>query len=131
MAKPVAEPELRGLIRALNEQFMRNLKERNVEALVDGFYASDAQLLPPNAPAVAGQEDIRGFWRVVADQIENITLTSVKIDSSDELAYEIGRYTMRVGGAADRGKYVVIFRRQADGGWKAVADMFSSDGPAR
>ena len=30
----------------------------------------------------------------------------------------------------DHGKYVTIFRKQADGKWKAVEDMISSDMPA-
>jgi ketosteroid isomerase-like protein len=30
----------------------------------------------------------------------------------------------------DTGKFIVIFRQQADGGWKATADQFNSDLPA-
>jgi len=29
----------------------------------------------------------------------------------------------------DKGKYLTVFKKQADGNWKAVADMVSSDLP--
>jgi ketosteroid isomerase-like protein len=32
--------------------------------------------------------------------------------------------------ATDKGKYVTVFKKQADGSWKVVADIFNSDGPA-
>jgi ketosteroid isomerase-like protein len=28
------------------------------------------------------------------------------------------------------GKYVTVFQKPADGGWKAVADIFNEDAPA-
>ncbi len=30
---------------------------------------------------------------------------------------------------SDHGKYMVVWRKQADGKWKAVGDMFNSDVP--
>jgi ketosteroid isomerase-like protein len=30
----------------------------------------------------------------------------------------------------DKGKYLTVFKKQADGSWKAVADMINSDTPA-
>jgi hypothetical protein len=32
-----------------------------------------------------------------------------------------------LGGAPQDGKYMVVLRRQSDGGYKAIADMFSSN----
>ena len=29
----------------------------------------------------------------------------------------------------EKGKYVTVFQKQADGGWKAVADIFNEDAP--
>ena len=29
----------------------------------------------------------------------------------------------------DRGKYLTVWRKQADGTWKSIADMFNSDVP--
>jgi ketosteroid isomerase-like protein len=30
----------------------------------------------------------------------------------------------------EKGKYVTVYKKQADGGWKAVADIFNADAPA-
>jgi ketosteroid isomerase-like protein len=30
----------------------------------------------------------------------------------------------------DEGKYLVVYRRQQDGQWRAIADIFNSDLPA-
>jgi ketosteroid isomerase-like protein len=64
----------------------------------------------------------------------DVTLNTTEVDSSGDLAYGIGQYSFTLplasgGRMRDQGKYLVVFRRQADGSWKAIADMFSSDQP--
>ncbi len=59
---------------------------------------------------------------------------TTRVESSGAVAYGIGRYTLALtppGGSPvqDVGKYVVTDRRQRDGAWKAVADVFNSDRP--
>ena len=54
--------------------------------------------------------------------------------SQADLAYDRGTYSMTVTppGAApieDRGKYLTIYRKQADGSWKIARVMFNSDLP--
>jgi len=48
------------------------------------------------------------------------------------LAYEIGTFDLTVAdqngkSAASRGKYVVAWKKQANGEWKAAADIFNTD----
>jgi ketosteroid isomerase-like protein len=50
------------------------------------------------------------------------------------LAYDRGTYSMTItppGAAAieDRGKYLTIYRKQADGSWKVLRVMYNSDLP--
>lgn len=51
------------------------------------------------------------------------------------MAYEIGRFSLTVQ-AKDQppkvlsGKYVVVWKRQADGGWKLHVDIWNSGKPA-
>jgi ketosteroid isomerase-like protein len=51
------------------------------------------------------------------------------------LGYAQGTYTMTTTDpktkkpVTDKGKYLVAYKKQADGTWKAVADMDSSDLP--
>ena len=50
----------------------------------------------------------------------------LEIAGSGDLAYGIGTFSL-ARPAPDRGKFVEVYRRQADGSWRCVADMFSSD----
>ena len=61
---------------------------------------------------------------------------SWKIDkveaSGGDLAYSLGAYEESMDDAkgnvlTDRGKYVTIWKKQADGTWKAAVDAFNSD----
>jgi ketosteroid isomerase-like protein len=51
------------------------------------------------------------------------------------LGYTQGTYTLTITDpktkkpVTDKGKYVTAYKKQADGTWKAVADMVSSDIP--
>jgi ketosteroid isomerase-like protein len=55
-------------------------------------------------------------------------LETVSLEERDDLAVEEGRYEMQVGsGIVDTGKYVVVHRRQPDGGWKVAIDIWNSN----
>ena len=129
----MGQADVEGALRALAQEFARNANAGDAGTLVSGFYTEDATLLPPNAPLIRGIQEIRGFWQGVLDAgAGDATLETVQVDSSGDLAYEIGRYSFSMpspsgGRTRDQGKYLAVFRRQPDGKWKAVADMFSSD----
>jgi ketosteroid isomerase-like protein len=58
----------------------------------------------------------------------------VEAPRSGDFAYDIGTYQLTMNDPqgkpnSDRGKYMVVWKKQADGKWKAVGDMFSSDLP--
>jgi ketosteroid isomerase-like protein len=102
-------------------------------ALVKAFYARAAVLMPPNHPAVSGRDGIQAFLQGLMDSgLKSIELVTTEIESDGGLACGRGRYTLSLSspdGAPiqDIGKYVVVYRRQANGGWLAVADIFNSD----
>ena len=63
---------------------------------------------------------------------EDLRLETVRIETSSDLAFEIGRYTVAIRQLdgtirADRGKYVKAWRRL--GVWLIVADSWSSNLP--
>jgi ketosteroid isomerase-like protein len=124
-------------IRRLDTEFMKAANARNAAALVKAFYAADAVLMPPNHPAVEGRANIRGFFQGLIDSgLTNIKLETGTIASAGDLAYGRGRYILALSpaGAApvqDVGKYVVVYRRQLSGAWRAVSDIFNSDQPAQ
>ena len=136
MATTAIRQETAQLIRALDEEFIRNVNSGNVEALVSAFYAEDAQLLPPNAPLMSGHAAIKECWRgMVSAGLKISVLETKRIEESGDLAYGVGVYELTLsppggGTISDKGKYVVVYRRQPGGAWKAVADIFNSSRPA-
>ena len=97
------------------------------------LYAEDAIVLPPNQAAVQGraaiQASLEGF-----PPFSNFQVQTLEIEGRGDLAYERGTNSLTVtpAGAApieDRGKYVAIWRKQADGSWKILRDIWNSDLP--
>jgi uncharacterized protein (TIGR02246 family) len=105
---------------------------------VMNFYADDALLMTPGADAVQGKDAIRAeLKQMLADPAISLTFQSSKVDvaKSGDLGYTAGTYKLTVTNPAtkkpitDHGNYVTTFRKQADGSWKAVADIASSAVP--
>jgi len=97
------------------------------------LYTEDAIQLPPNQAALQGKAAIQA-WYEAFPPFSNFQEQSLEIEGQADLAYERGTYSMTVTppGAApieDRGKYLTIYRKQADGSWKIARVMFNSDLP--
>lgn len=105
----------------------------DMSAVAD-LYTDDAVLMPANGAAVRGREAVRTFFVQALGSMSprDVKLWSDEIEVCGETAYEVGRYQMTLqppGAAAmnDRGKYIVIWKRQSDGSWKIARDIFNSD----
>jgi ketosteroid isomerase-like protein len=119
-------PDAGRVVQDLEAAFVRNANAGNAAAVVEEFYAEDAQLLPPNSPIVKGKAAIRDFWTgIIAAGAGDVTLETLEVAASGDLIYNTGHYGFSLGGDRHIGKYVVVYRRQADGGFKAVVDSFS------
>jgi len=133
---PLAAADL-AAIRATDSAFTTAMGAGDA-AGVAALYLPDARLLPPNAPRIEGREAIQRFWGGFVDAYQlKITVTSDEVEGRGDLAYARGRFTLdatpKAAGAAplhDEGKFLVVLRRQPDGSWRYVVDMYSSDLPA-
>ena len=119
----------------MDHEFVRNVEAKNAEELVNAFYADDAQVFPPGQPLVNGRDAIKQLWGAFIPLLQRLSLTTTRIEASGELAYGTGTYEMTLAQpdgctAEDRGKYVVVYRRQADGSYRVVADIFNTSQPA-
>lgn len=114
--------------------FVTALRRGDAEA-TSAVYTAEARLLAPSAELLEGREAIASFWRAGLDAgISEVELEELALDRQDGLAYEIGRYALRLqpqegGAVVDRGKYVLVHERQDDGTWKRAVEMFSPDVP--
>jgi uncharacterized protein (TIGR02246 family) len=102
------------------------------------YYADDAIVMPPNASAATTKDAIRSAWKemlTAPGAAISWKATKVEVAKAGDLAYVSGTYeetTTDTSGRSvkDHGKYVEIFKKQADGTWKVVADIWNSDLPA-
>jgi len=110
---------------------------KNIDGLV-AFYADDAVLMAPGGPPAKGKDAIRnGLKEMIADPALNLKFKADKIEvaKSGDVGYTQGSYTMTMTNPAtkkpmeDHGSYVTAYRKQADGSWKAVADIATSEVP--
>ena len=130
-------PSVSEAIHTLDAAFTKAVAARDSQVLVSGFYAPDAVLMSPNQPAIIGRENIRVALQGMMDAgVTSLKLETIEIGSAGDLAWERARYTLSMtppGGAPiqDVGKSLVVFRRQPNGTWRAIVDMYSSDQPAQ
>lgn len=112
------------------------LGAKDLERLVS-FYADDASLFFPNTLIVTGKDAIRQTWKTVLaipSFAMSFQIVKVEVSRSGDLAYGHGTYTRTWNDAAgkpvtDKGKYVIVYKKQPDGKWKVVADIGNSDLP--
>jgi ketosteroid isomerase-like protein len=120
-------------IRRLSRERAERIGRREFDAMVDGFYDEDAQLLASGVATVRGREAIREFWRGAPGRgLVSLTLEARDVEVSGEIAFEIGAFvrTLRPRHGApfqEIGKYLVIYRDTGGGAWRAVAEMFNAD----
>ena len=122
------------ILRALDTQWSKAAAAKDLEQTV-AYYSEKAIVLPPNATSAATKETIRNVWKdVFAAPGLVITWkpTKVKLGSSDDMAWVSGTYELLMNDpsgkpANDRGKYLEVWEKQADGNWKCAADMWNSD----
>jgi uncharacterized protein (TIGR02246 family) len=104
-------------------------------AAVAAVYAIDASLLPPNFPVQRGRDAIRKFWSGFLEAYTvKFEITADIIEGRGDLAYNLGHYRLTAlpreksaPGIADEGKFVEILKKQPDGTWKYVVDIYNSN----
>lgn len=135
MRAPLAGPAVsraETAVRKLTQDWALSCNTRQLEDLVS-FYAPDALVLRSNFPPVRGAAAIREFFCATLDAgLGEVEMEPLRVEIFGDIAYEAGRCKMLVPVAVgkrreERGKYLVIFNRQAGSEWKAVADCWSSD----
>jgi ketosteroid isomerase-like protein len=125
------------VLRNLDGEWSKAAAAKDLEQTV-AYYSDDAIVLPPNAASATTKEAIRNIWKdLLASPGLVITWkpTKVELANSGELAWLSGTYELTMNDASgkpmsDRGKYLEVWKKQADGYWKCGADMWNSNVPA-
>ncbi len=124
-------------VRAADQEWMKVFAAKDLDKSV-AFCEENGAVLAPNAPIAQGRQAIaKSFAGFFA--LPNLKITwqadNANVARSGELGYTSGAYQMSFTDAAgktipDNGKYVTVWRKQADGNWKVVLDIFNTDLPA-
>lgn len=136
--KAVLPPDSRAaneaVIRALSQEWSKAAAAKDLEKAVS-VYADSARLLATGAPVAVGIDAIRKEWqRYMAMPGPGFSwaATKVEVARSGDLAYETGTCDFKTlddkhKPTTIKEKYLVIWKKQTDGGWKVIADMNNPD----
>jgi len=121
-------------IRSADKEWSQSAKIGTLDRFLT-FYADDATVLPFNAPLVTGKENIRQFFtQLFSKPGFGVTFapTTVQVAKSHDIAYEVGTAQLTLNDARGQpttlpAKYVVVWKKHGNDGWKAVADVFNTD----
>lgn len=124
-------------VRAADDAWMKVFAAKDLDKSV-AFCDEKGAVLAPNAPIAQGRQEIAksfaGFFT-----LPNLKITwhadKADVAKSGELGYTSGTYQMTFTDPAgktvpDKGKYVTVWTKQADGSWKVLLDIFNTDMPA-
>ncbi len=124
-------------LRKLDEEWSKAAGAREVDKTVS-YYTDDAVVMPPNIPTLTGKEAARDLWKSMLSSPSfsgGWKATKVEVARSGDLAYVSGTYEFNEKDDSgkpltDKGKFLEVWKKQSDGNWRCVADMFNSDLPA-
>jgi uncharacterized protein (TIGR02246 family) len=126
---PVAAEDVRQAIEQVNAQFVAAYKAGDA-ATIASLYTETATMLPPDATEVAGHEAIQKLWQGwIDDGLKDLTLAAQKVESSGDLAYEIGEFSLQAPAENNTmvtatGNYVVVWKRE-EGNWRLQVDTWN------
>jgi len=126
-------------VRSVEAAWVKDIATKDVDKFAS-YYTDDASVLLPNEMLIVGKDNIKAALKpMLADPNFALTFQSSRGEASKggDLVYVIGTYSLTTSSprdqkpVTDEGKYLTVFKIQADGSWKAAADMVNTDLPAR
>ena len=139
LASCARQPDTAGFRKAVEEMTaasIESMSSGNADKAV-AFYADDAVSMPPNMEPLKGKAAIEQWMKQM--NASGMKVTACEFKTSDygidgTVAYDYGTYAMTVevpgmGVMNDKGTYIWIWKKQADGAWKLSAETWNSSNP--
>ena len=112
--------------------------QRADTALIMSVYADDAVTMMSGQPAWRGKSEIATNGKQMFDAVKfsDVKFNTTSVDVAGDYAIETGAYEMTVTekgkkAVADKGKYITVWKKQADGSWKVYRDISNTDIPPK
>jgi len=117
----------------LDDAWSASAGSRDLDLLVS-FYADDAVAYPPGEKVATSRAAIRAVWAGIADPNYSLSwkATSAGVSTGGELGFTGGTFVESIKGADGKattvtGKFLCVWKKQKDGNWKAIHDMWNYD----
>lgn len=132
---PAGDPAAIGkTLTQLDDEWSKAAGAKNLDS-VASFYAADAIAYPPDVPVAVGKDAAKKVWAgYFADSTFRISWKTEHAAGSKggDLGFTTGTYEDSFKGpdgklVTEKGKYVCVWAKQADGSWKAIHDTWNSD----
>jgi ketosteroid isomerase-like protein len=99
------------------------------------MYTDDVISMPSYEPMMKGKNALMEAHKrnhEAGFKMNDMTLKTMEVWSSGDLAYEVGTYTIdmtipEMGSMKDNGKYLTVWEKQDDGSWKVKAETWNTD----
>ena len=100
-------------------------------------YADNVTLMPTAEPLISGKAAVTEEWEHVLAipgfDSRSVT-TGAKVSAANDLAYTMGSYRTAMVGedgkqVVEPGKWLTIWKKQADGNWRIVVETYNTDVP--
>lgn len=109
----------------------------NDPAALGRLVTDDVVLMPPHAQLVMGRQGVIDWFAAVVKQArtKSVGILQREVMLAGDLAIERGSFTWKVeptaGGSDidDQGNFLAVWRRQPDGSWKAMRNIWNSTLP--
>ena len=117
----------KAIIEETNKLFAASALKGDSAAFVTTLYHPDANIFPPNEPAMDPKKVASSMSQFSKMGITEFTLTTKEIFKGDETLTEVGVYKMGDGKkTVDEGKFMVVWKQDGDK-WKLYRDIWNSN----
>jgi ketosteroid isomerase-like protein len=120
----------------IRDAWVQDLHTKQLEPILS-FYAPDAVFHQPTGERIIGAAALRTLFQNIMGMFDSdLTLHSQNLEASGDLGYDSGDYqevltTITTGAKINsKGSYIIIFKRQSDGTWKVIQQVFTGIPPA-
>lgn len=133
---PPPQPGLQASLDSAADRALMALRSDEPDSLL-ALLSDDVIIMPPNEPVLRGKTAVRSWYEQFLTRFRTTSLTIAdrEVFLGEDWAAEVARYEWTLepvaGGPSviDRGSYMQIWRREADGRWLFSREVWNSTTP--